>query len=102
MVIWGRSFGDVADVPLVSPTFQSRWETLRSIQFLRMSPMHRRHVPVDTGASPSLTTIWGTRLYKTDMVFSAVYGLPHFSGYTTIHFTSKDACYVSVKPKLNP
>ena len=37
---------------------QSRWEKLRSVELLRMSPMHRRHVPVDAGMSPSRTTIW--------------------------------------------
>ena len=57
-MIWARFFGDVADVPVVSPTSQWRWEKQRSVQLLRMSPMHRRHVPVDAGLSPSFTTIW--------------------------------------------
>ena len=57
-MIWERLFGDVADVPVVSPTSQSRWKKLRSVELLRMSPMHRRHVPVDAGTSPSLKTIW--------------------------------------------
>ena len=56
-MIWKLFFGDVADVPVVSPTFQSRWEKLRSVQLLRISLMHRCHVPVDAGTSPSLTTI---------------------------------------------
>ena len=55
---WERFFGDVADVPVVSPTFQSRLEKFNSIQLLITSSMHRRHVPVDAGTSPSLTTIW--------------------------------------------
>ena len=55
----GRFFGDVADVSVVSPTSQSRWERVRSIQLLRMSLMYRGHVPVDAGTDvPSLTTIW--------------------------------------------
>ena len=45
----GTFFSTVADVPEVSPTSQSRWEKLRSVQLLRMSPMHRCHVPIDTG-----------------------------------------------------
>ena len=57
-MICERIFGDVADVPVVSPTYQSRWEKFNSVQLLIMSPMHRRHVPVDAGTSPSLTTIW--------------------------------------------
>ena len=51
-------FGDVANVPVVSPTSQSRLEMFNSVQLLIMSPMHRRHVPVDAGTSPSLMTIW--------------------------------------------
>ena len=54
----GTCFGDVADVPVVLPTSQSRWETLRSVELLITSSMHRRHVPVDAGVSMSLTTIW--------------------------------------------
>ena len=57
-MIWERFFGDVADVPVVSPTSQLRLEKFNSVQLLIMSPMHRRHVPVDAGASPSLMTIW--------------------------------------------
>ena len=64
MMIWERVFGDVArcprsivDVPVVSPTSQSRLEKLNSVQVLMTSPMHRRHDPVDAGTSPSLTTI---------------------------------------------
>ena len=45
----GTFFDNVADVPVVSPTSQSRWEKLRSVQLLRMSPMHCRLVPVDAG-----------------------------------------------------
>ena len=51
-------FGDVVDVPVVSSTSRSGWEKLRSLQLLRMSPMHRRHVPIDAGKSPSLMMIW--------------------------------------------
>ena len=51
-------FGDVASVLIVSPTSQSRLEKFNSVQLLIMSPMHRRHVPIDAGTSPSLTTIW--------------------------------------------
>ena len=54
----GTFFGDVADVPLVSPTFQSRWKKLKSVHLLRMPPLHRRHIPIDAWTSPSLTTIW--------------------------------------------
>ena len=54
----GTFFGDVADIPVVSPTSQSRWEKLRSVQLLTTSPMHRCHIPIDAGTSPSLTTIW--------------------------------------------
>ena len=57
-MIWERFFGDVADVPVVSPTPQSRLEKFNSVQLLIMSLMHRRHVPVDAGMSPSLTTMW--------------------------------------------
>ena len=67
-MIWERFFVDVADVPVVSPTSQWRWEKLRSAQLLRMSSMHCRHVPVDAGTSPSLTTIWkeGFRQFRKD------------------------------------
>ena len=57
-MIWERFFDDVADVLVVSPTSQSRLEKFNSVQILIMSPMHRRHVPIDAGTSPSLTTIW--------------------------------------------
>ena len=46
---------------MVSLTSQLRWENLRSVQILRMSPMHRPScpcrcwdVPVDAGTSPSM------------------------------------------------
>ena len=57
-MIWERFSDNIADVPVVSPTSQSRLEMFNSVQLLIMSPMHRRHVPVDAGTSPSLTTIW--------------------------------------------
>ena len=44
-MIWERFFGDVADVPVVSPMSQSRLEELNSLQLLITSPMYRRHVP---------------------------------------------------------
>ena len=57
-MIWERFFGDVADVPVVSPTSQTRCEKLKSVQLLTMSPMHRYHITVDAGTFPSLTMIW--------------------------------------------
>ena len=62
----GTFFGDVTDVLVVSPTSQSRLEKLNSLQLLKMSPMHRRHVPVDAGTSPLLTTIWKRGFMKSD------------------------------------
>ena len=84
-MIWERFFGDVADVPVVSPTSQSRRGKLRSVQLLRMPPMHRRHVPVDDGMSPSLTTIWKpgfsstTRLKKLAEVSISVINVSFFA-----------------------
>ena len=57
-MIWERFFGAVTDVPVVSPTSQSRLEKFNSVQLLITSPMHHRHVPVGAGTSPSLTMIW--------------------------------------------
>ena len=53
-MIWERFFGDVTDVLVVSLTCQSRWEGLRSVIPLSLFPMHRCHVHVDTGTSPSM------------------------------------------------
>ena len=58
MMIWERFSGDVADVPVVSPTSQSRWEKMRPVQLFKVSPKHRRHVPVDTGTSRSPVAVW--------------------------------------------
>ena len=62
----GMFFGDVANVPVVSPTSQSRLEKLNSVKLLITSPMRRRHVPVDAWMSRSLTTIWKPGFMKND------------------------------------
>ena len=60
------TYHSIADVPV-------EMEKLRSVQLLRMSPMHHHHVPVYAGTSPLLTTIWKPALMTS--LNSTRYGL---------------------------
>ena len=79
-MIWESSFGDVADVHVVSPTPQWRLEKFNPVKLLITSPMHSRHVPVDAGTSPSLTTIWKPELctkYSTQAIINYRFLCPY-------------------------